>query len=65
MANALILMIGISGSGKSTYVQSVLRQSYPDYDRDPAVKKAGLKKKVIYHLLKTGRMEQVLKLYDR
>ncbi len=30
MANALILMIGISGSGKSTYVQSVLRQSYPD-----------------------------------
>ena len=30
MAHALILMIGISGSGKSTYVQSVLRQSYPD-----------------------------------
>ena len=42
-----------------------LRQSYPDYDKDPALKQAGFKKKVIYHLLKTGRMEQVLKLYDR
>ena len=42
-----------------------LRQSYPDYDKDPALKQASFKKKVIYHLLKTGRMEQVLKLYDR
>lgn len=42
-----------------------LRQSYPDFEKDSACRKAPFRKKILFHLLKEDKMEQVLKIYDR
>ncbi|MBQ6490050.1 MAG: glycosyltransferase [Solobacterium sp.] len=42
-----------------------LAASCPDYMKDPKVKKAGWKKKMIFGLLNMKKYDMVLKLYDR
>ncbi|MBQ1468572.1 MAG: hypothetical protein IIZ27_08860, partial [Solobacterium sp.] len=42
-----------------------LKQSYPSYMKDSAYRKAGLKKKLIYTLLRAQAWNMVLKIYDR
>ena len=43
----------------------ILKQEYPDFMKDPYVKKAGFRKKMIYNLLNEGNYKMVLRLYDR
>ena len=42
-----------------------LEKSYPEYARDAYYKKAGIKQKIIFTLLRKRKMEAVLKIYDR
>ncbi len=43
----------------------LLKQAYPAYMKDPFVKNASFKKKLIYRLLDWGKYATVLKIYDR
>lgn len=43
----------------------ILKQEYPDFMKDPYVKKAGFRKKIIYNFLAEGNYKMVLRLYDR
>lgn len=38
---------------------------YPEYEKDEVYRKMGWRKKMIFSLLKQGKIEQVLKIYDR
>ncbi|MBQ6223088.1 MAG: glycosyltransferase [Solobacterium sp.] len=42
-----------------------LKKSYPAYAKDSAYRKAGIKKKMIYTLLRAKAWNMVLKIYDR
>ena len=44
---------------------TLLREAHPGYEKDPFVKKAPLKKKLIYTLLSCGMYDAVLRIYDR
>lgn len=42
-----------------------LEQSYPNYKNDSLYKKANIKQRIIYELLRKRKMDAVLKIYDR
>ncbi len=42
-----------------------LEQSYPDYMHDSMFKRASVKQRIIYELLRKRKMDAVLKIYDR
>ena len=42
-----------------------LEQSYPNYKNDSLYKKASIKQRIIYELLRKRKMDVVLKIYDR
>ena len=44
---------------------ALLKAAYPDYKKDPFMKEAPLRKKIIYTLLGLGMYDAVLRIYDR
>ena len=42
-----------------------LKNAYPDYEKDPGYRNAGLRKKMIFYLLKKEKWDMVLNIYDR
>ena len=42
-----------------------LKRAYPAYEKDPEYRHAGIRKKMIFYLLKKEKWDRVLNIYDR